>query len=221
MKDDWLSKRLKAVGKKARGLAKHLGIPDMRISEMRKGLREVQTDEIGPLATFLEMSVDDVIHNINGNPRGAGSVISFLKGEVRAGHWMESAHWPESEWQRISLPVPEKYRHLEPFWLRVAGDSMDEVYPDGTLILCVPCRLLARELISGERVVVERHDKNDQIEITVKEYRAEQTADGIKRWLVAKSTRPEFAGAIPMLKKSTDQIHAVALVIGHFGLDAK
>lgn len=219
MKDHWLSNRLKELGKKSRGLAQHLGVADSRITEIKKGLREIQTDELAAIATYLEWPVDEVLHRIHGNLSGAGSVTSFLKGEVQAGHWMESAHWPEDEWERMALPIPEKFRALEPFWLRVTGDSMDEVYPDGTLILCIPCRLLDRELRSGERVVAERRDRNDPVEITVKEFRSETHADGTRRWLVAKSTRPEFAGAIPLLKKETDEIHAVALVIGHFGMD--
>lgn len=46
MKDHWLSNRLKELGKKSRGLAQHLGVADSRITEIKKGLREIQTDEL-------------------------------------------------------------------------------------------------------------------------------------------------------------------------------
>lgn len=217
MKEHWISKRLTEIGRKKNDLAMHLKVAPPRISEIIRGDREVQADEIPKLAKFLRMTVEEVVSSLHGNLRGAPRVKTYLKGTAQAGHWMVSEHWPEDEWEPISLPIPAAYKDMEPFWLRVVGDSMDEVYPDATLILCVPCRLLNRELRDGERVVAQRRDDNDQYEITVKEYRV----DGAKKWLVAKSTNPEFAGVIPMLKKGTQELEVVALVIAHFRIDAK
>lgn len=136
----------------------------------------------------------------------------MIKGKVQAGVWMSAVHYEPEDWVPVSLPVPPEYENCDPFILKVAGDSMDEVYPDGTLITCVATMNLNREVRHQERVIVERRDADGRVELTVKEYRA----DGPRKWLVARSTRPEFAGAIEMIRQTTDTLQVVAVVVAAY-----
>lgn len=216
MQGKWLAKRLKVLGKKNRGLAKHLGIPDSRVTEIIKGDRAIQVNELAALADFLEWSNDELMHAMGArNRRRTPGVALMLKGNVQAGHWMREAHLPEEDWKPVGLPVPAEYQNSEPFVLRVVGHSMDEVYPDGTLIVCVPTIHLNRELRAGERVVVERKNRNGEVEMTVKEY----AVDGTRKWLVARSTKPEFRGAVEMVKRGTESVEAVALVVASYKME--
>ena len=56
------------------------------------------------------------------------------------------------------------------FALKVVGPSMDLMYPDGTIILCVRYADLGRLPESGERVVCQRRDDQGLVEATVKEF---------------------------------------------------
>lgn len=216
MRERALRQRLKYLGKSNRGLAQLLGIPDARITEILNGKREIQVTELPRIAAYLEWTLPQLLNSIGiSNPDGS-SPVGYLKGVVQAGHWMESAYWSEDRWVAQELPIPAQFKGMDPFWLRVAGDSMDEVFPDGTMILCVGTSALDREPKSGERVIVERVDASGHTEVTVKEYRE----DGPRKWLVARSTKPEFAGAIELATTTTERVQVAALVVAHFSIDA-
>ena len=72
------------------------------------------------------------------------------------------------------------------FGLRVVGDSMDLLYPEGTILECVSTFGHA-EGVPGKRVIIIRVDENQHCEATVKEL-VEQ--DG-QLWAVPKSSNPE------------------------------
>lgn len=112
----------------------------------------------------------------------------FIKGEVAAGVWRAAVEWPEDEWQTFTgrADVTADMQHR--FGLRLIGDSMDLVYPPGTIVECVS--LFGRaEAEPGKRVVVIRRDENDQFEATVKEL---VERDG-ELWLIPRSSNPAHA----------------------------
>lgn len=114
----------------------------------------------------------------------------FIKGSVQAGYFAEAWEVPEDEWERytgradVAAPVSRR------FGLRVVGDSMNEIYPPGTILDCVALDPFgAGEIENGKRVIVRRKRFNDGVETTVKEYFRD--ADGIE-WLVPRSRNPAF-----------------------------
>lgn len=72
------------------------------------------------------------------------------------------------------------------FGLKIEGDSMDELYPDGTIVECVSVFGHA-EIAPGKRVVVVRQRKDGLFEATVKELAED---DEGKLWAVPKSSNP-------------------------------
>lgn len=111
-----------------------------------------------------------------------------IQGVVAAGVFRERMEFPEDEWETftgaagIAAPINER------FGLKVEGNSMDMVYPPGTILECV--RFWGDHPIeNGRKVIVQRTRCTDEVETTVKEYHRD--ADGIE-WLVPRSTNPAF-----------------------------
>jgi SOS-response transcriptional repressor LexA len=88
-------------------------------------------------------------------------------GEVRAGAWLEIAEDPEpSEWVFVD---DDDYQDTRLFALRVIGSSMDQVYPEGTIVIAADA--VGASVFDGDIVVV-RRQKGPLVETTLKEIEA-------------------------------------------------
>jgi len=98
---------------------------------------------------------------------------------------------------------------------------MNEVYPEGSIVVCVNLKDLGREPRPGERVIVERHGASGLVEITVKELRRDESGD---YWLWPRSTHPAFQQPWkwpqPQDEHSGEDIQVIALVIGSYRPEA-
>ena len=107
---------------------------------------------------------------------------------MQAGHFVDAWELPEDEWERYTgrsdLAVSTRNR----FGLRVVGESMNALYPPGSILDCVAYDGL-EPIPNGKRVIVRRKHFGDGIETTVKEYFRD--ADGVE-WLVPRSHNPAF-----------------------------
>ena len=118
-----------------------------------------------------------------------------VRGHVQAGDWREAIEWPRGDWYAVFAPADRRWPRAQRFALEVRGPSMNRLYPDGSVILCVLFDELGREPRSGERVVVERVNRAGQFETTVKEFVVE--GDG-RRWLWPRSDHPDHQQPIPL-----------------------
>jgi hypothetical protein len=83
---------------------------------------------------------------------------------------------------------------MERFGLLVRGNSMNRLYPEGTIVLVIRFGDLGRDPAPGERVVVVRRDrKTGEFEATLKEY--DRDAQG-RHILWPRSADPEFQSPI-------------------------
>lgn len=134
----------------------------------------------------------------------------YVKGEVAAGVWREAWELPHEEWEiftgRSDIAAPTKDR----FGLRIVGDSMNMVYPSGSIIECVAH--YGGHIANGKRVVVKRTDATDQIETTVKEFMRDDK--GIC-WLLPRSTDPNFQAPLRLGSPldSLERIEIIAVVV--------
>lgn len=137
--------------------------------------------------------------------------IIWCIGEVAAGVWREAVEWPRSEWLPFLISfVDERHPGAQRYALRVAGDSMDEVYPDGSYVVIVKLADIGARPKPGDRVVVLRH-RQGQTEATVKEYRR----DAEKRvWLVPRSSNPAHDSILVDKSSDADTVEIMGLVVG-------
>ncbi len=66
MRQDWLGRRIKDLGKTGQGLANALGVNKARVSEIIGGRRGVKADEVTTIAMYLEMGERDVLAHLAG-----------------------------------------------------------------------------------------------------------------------------------------------------------
>lgn len=118
----------------------------------------------------------------------------FIKGAVAAGVWREAVEWDQADWQpytggeHITAPMGAR------FGLKVEGESMNAVYPPGTILDCVSTILTGAVPLNGQRVMVVRQRLNGDFEATVKEY----VREGDREWLVPRSNNPAFQTPIEL-----------------------
>ncbi|WP_289144972.1 S24 family peptidase [uncultured Sphingobium sp.] len=156
-----------------KAVAEHLGIAPARVTEMLKGGRRIQTQEIAPLAKWLGISTDAQVLAI---PDGAKPVSSIpLLGEVPGGPWREAVR-DVSRYIQVALPGTRPNAYA----LKVVGDSMDRIVKDGAEIVIDPDDT---DLFDKWLYVV----RNPDGEVTFKQYR-----DGPAR-LVPCSTNPDHS----------------------------
>ena len=180
---DRLAELRKRKGLTQAQFAERIGVEQPTYQRWEKGKREPSFEQLFHMASILGVEPGALINPTVAVPIGPQL---FVKGEVGAGLWRAAVEWPQEDWQsftgRSDITADISHR----FGLRVVGDSMNMIYPEGTIVECVS--LFGRaEAIPGKRVVVIRRDSDDQFEATVKEL-VEQ--DG-ELWLVPRSTNPE------------------------------
>jgi len=137
-----------------------------------------------------------------GSNVGAGDTLKVnVIGKVRAGEWVEALEWPQNDWYAIDSPMDERFNGVRRFALEVHGPSMNQVYAEGDIIICVRYADIGREPRSTERVVVQRINSQGMIEATVKEFVSD---DNGAIWLWPRSSHPEFQQPF-LLKERRDQ----------------
>lgn len=145
-----------------------------------------------------------------------------VRGSVNAGTWREAAEWPRDDWETMYVPVAKPYKDSV-FGLKVEGPSMNQVYPEGTILVCVSLYDYGAELASLDRVIVHRSAPDGSVEATVKEMKVD--ANG-RVWLWPRSDHPAHQQPIPLPKNPSDGleileadgtiVQVVAIVIGSY-----
>ena len=216
MKRLWISTRLDELKKSKSGLGKAMGLPPPRVTDLIDGKRDVHIEELGPMATYLGMDVETLLSVLTRKQRKIlfKQPLLEVRGRVRAGDWREAYEWPPDDRYQVPMPIPARYKSNQVFGLEVGGDSMDEVYPEGAVLLCVPILEYPDPLVTGNRVIVQRRRSNSEIEATVKEL----VDDGDKRWLIARSKNPIHRAPIIFSKTDlkTEGAEVIAVVVGYF-----
>ena len=224
---DRIEERLKALTLSERKACVKAGINIHTIQNIKKG-HIPAADKLAALARALEVPSSSYLtgeteSDAPENPGTGDQVapfmplsVDYIVGEVRAGAWLEAAEWRESDRMPISVPIDPAYERLPRFGVIVRGPSMNELYPEGTVLICVRLMDLGREPEDGERVVVFRTRPDGLVEATAKEYRL---ING-RAELHPRSTDPRYQAPTPLLDGTRDQegieitIHAV--VIGSY-----
>lgn len=208
-----ISKVRRALGLNQADFGKRLGVNQATVSRWEKG----SIPDGLTLTKIAELSGLDVKSlTLADYEASQGGPSLFIKGEVAAGVWRDAWEWERDDWQpfqggsHIDAPISAR------FGLRVVGESMNEVYPSGTILDCVSCIHAGIEQFkSGQRVIVVRKHVHGEVEATVKEYL--ETADGT--WLVPRSSNPAFQKPIPLDRPDDPEIvetRIVAVVKGSY-----
>lgn len=172
----------------ARAAAEAMGVSAASYTQHESGLRGFKDEAAARYASFFKVPVEWLV--LGPKTLVPDSFIPlgprlYVKGKVAAGVWQEAWELQADEWEvftgRADIAAAPKDR----FGLHVVGDSMNLVYPPGSILECVAYR--GQTVTNGKRVVVQRHRVDGLIETTVKEFMQDETG---AIWLVPRSTNP-------------------------------
>lgn len=176
----------KRAGLKQPAIAEAMGVSVPQVSRWEAGIDNIPSHRLTSLASAYRATIGEIFDNVL--PTFPLGPMLYIKGEVAGGQWGDAYELPESDWRTFSgrpdVTVPIEAR----FGLRVVGESMNALYPHGTILECVKV-MHGAEIEPGKRVIVVRERDDGEYEATVKEFIVDE--DGVP-WLWPRSNHPEF-----------------------------
>lgn len=201
------------LGLTLEGMAERTGVSVSQLSRWEAAKSNIPSERLPALAAAYECRIGDIFADDDSPYVPLGPTL-YVRGPVQAGAWHQVWELPESEWQsftgRADVTAPLRDR----FGVEVRGESMNDLYPPGTILECVSF-LGGAEIASGRRVIVERVRVDGDREVTVKElYR---DSEGVE-WLVPRSSNPAFQTPIRADQQEPDiaEVRVIGTVVGSY-----
>jgi len=187
------------------------------ISRLESGKRRLSTVVAERLATSLSCTAAEIMLTKEELADLGNALVSPFSGTrvpywgaIQAGAPSNIMDAPPELEEWIEDQEDSRFPGVERFALKVVGDSMDLVAPNGSTVICVKTIDMGRQPMSGEIVVVLHRTPDGSMEATLKEYIEK---DG-EVYLWPRSSNPDFQQPL----KFTDQgeedqtiIHALAI----------
>lgn len=194
-----LKAKRKELGLDQAQLAPRFGADQSTLSKLEKGTQEPRHKHLLALSEFLEMDFAELTNlERDPDPSDGYQMAARLVGVVQAGAWVESLEIPPSEQELLFLPSPRQAVDFECQAFEVRGDSMDLVFPEGTIVFAIPTIANGLRPADGDRVIVSRRNDDGEYEATVKEYRIDTENPKFPRaWLHPRSSNPEWQEPLP------------------------
>ena len=181
-----------------------------------------------PTLEALGRAVGRPVSEITGETRAEVAPSSVtqvvVRGSVEVGNFHEATEWPPDG--QFTIRVPVTVSGMNTFGLAVQGADMNQLYPDGSILVCSPLKK-GRRLKSGDRVIVERRASNWQTERTVREIQFDEQGH---TWLWPRSDRPQHQQPAEIYwppefapserDRETREVTIVAIVIGSYQPEA-
>jgi repressor LexA len=195
---------------------KLLGVDQATVSKWERNIQMPEGEALLALAKLSKKPVEEFLGNVE--LRAAKVEDVSVIGRVQAGEWIEVWEYPSEDQFEILVTPSKKYRGFKRFGLEVIGPSMNLVYPEGTIIVCVRLEDLGREPIDKERVVVERKRSDGLLEVTCKEWLRDPKTGFV--WLWPRSDHPEYTQPfqlpIPEDGNGIEDVRITAVVTGYY-----
>lgn len=139
--------------------------------------------------------------------------------KVQAGAMQDSVRLPLSEQQEVALPVLPEDLARGAYGARLHHPGAEQLFPDQTILVCLPIAQYEGDLTTGKRVILQRVS-GKKVELTIREI--EETPKGV--WLWPRSTHPAYQEPIPLppiyrggtWREGDDRFTIVAMVVGAY-----
>lgn len=176
-----IERRLAKLGLTEYSAAVKAGLSKDAIRNMRRTIEgkdrsrrgDVAAKTVEALAPVLETTPEWLMWEVGPEePRGAPAVTGLpVVGRIQAGNWLDITIFdPEADQRIVAAPRDPRFPRARHYCLEVVGDSVDRIYPEGTIVVCVDFAESGLSLKSGQFVHVERRRGGGQmVEITLKE----------------------------------------------------
>lgn len=178
-----LQKRLKLrmdmMGMNPHSLAVKAGVGDDFVRDILRGKsRKPGAEKLAKIASALETTLDwftsesDLMKEIAGanatnDPFELTNMV--VKGTIQAGTWLDRTIFDDDYENFEVIPVARdpRFPRAKQYGLKIEGDSMDEMFPDGTFVSCVDFADSGLAIRPGLIVHVERRNGH-LVELTLK-----------------------------------------------------
>ena len=189
-------------------VAERAGTTFQQVSRLERGERSLDTEWMEKISKALSVQPVELLP-LEWQPKGINTIN--VVGHVQAGLWQEAAQWDPCDFYQIATPNYQEYKKKHLYGLEVKGESMNQVFPNGTCVVCVPIDEWDETIENGKYVIVERKNpKNSSIEATVKKYIKNES--GI--YLVPQSSDPSFSSI--KVDETTGESAITGVVVGSF-----
>ncbi len=194
MADEERAARLRKARKDARyedatRAAKAFGWPVSTYLSHENASRGITVDNGRKYARAFRARFQWLYFNEGASHSGATTQEVEVVGFVQAGVWAETNEWAPDEQYSVTVKCSLAFPDAALTGLEVRGSSMNKVYKEGTVLICISAIEQRVEPVSGQNVIVQRRDKYGLMEATVKEL--EIRADG-QRFLWPRSDDPDY-----------------------------
>lgn len=204
----------RSLGLKQGPFAERLGVTQATVSRWESGKSDPEYEHLVKLAEMANLPVQEFLESPD-DPvvRLPGTPVVVL-GSVAAGVWRQAWEWPEEDRFVFHGGLHVDVQGEGRFGLRVDGESMNLVYPAGTILDCI-ATYGSRDVNPGQRVVVVRRRVCGDVEATVKEYTRDSSG---AEWLLPRSTHPDFQAPISVGNADPDieEIAIIGIVVGSY-----
>lgn len=204
----------RSLGVKQDVFAGRLNVTQATVSRWETGKSEPEYEHLVKLAEMAGVPVQEFIESPD-DPviRLPGTPVVVL-GSVAAGVWRQAWEWPQEDRFVFHGGMHIDVQGEGRFGLRVDGESMNLIYPQGTILDCV-ATYASREVMPGQRVIVIRRRIDGEVEATVKEYA--RSPDG-QEWLLPRSTHPDFQAPVSLSNPGSEieEIAIIGIVVGSY-----
>lgn len=208
-----IEQRLQALDLAPEGACKLAGLSRSTIRKMREqrakgGQTSVRVSTLTALAPVLKVTPEWLAFGID-STAAAGLVAAPITTRLQAGVWTEHRDAVTSG-EVAYAPAGLVSRGAVVYAAEVVGQSMNRVYPEGTVAIIERRYDDLRTLEPNRRYHVERIRADGAVESTLK--RVIRRADG-STWLVPESDDPEFQSAIPLREGAGEAINIAGRVV--------
>lgn len=181
------------------GLAKALGLTRSATGAWERDKHAPSHEHLVAIAKVTGRGVSWLLQEENGRQVPAALLDEPMErvevvGTVQAGVWREALEAPADERFAVEVPRDRRFPGVRRFGLRVAGPSMNRIFPERSIVLCARFPDLGRDPEPDDYVVVLRN-REGLVEATVKQL--ERSRDG-RLWLSPRSDDPEHQTPWPL-----------------------
>lgn len=170
------------------------------IRKLKTAKNAPKADKLAALAKVLSISYEEITKHLPEIGGFFGDAVPYqpdsvervqVVGSVQAGVFTEALEWEDSRKYSIQIPINDGYSpDLKRYALEVKGESMNKVFPAGSLVTVIDFDEMGGRPQTGDYVTVYRRDAHGPgFEATVK---ALQIRDDGSYCLWPKSTDPSF-----------------------------
>jgi transcriptional regulator with XRE-family HTH domain len=193
-------------------LAERSGISISYLSRMESGSRNVTMKNLRTIASALGIAPERMISGEIAPTIASEAVGQMpIKGEVRAGAWLEIDGEHEDMGAIPVLPDP-RFARAPQYALRVVGTSMDRIVQSGQYVIVASWPELGLELRDGDLLVV-RRERAMTYQVTLK--RARKGEKGWELW--PESTDPRWQEPVIMGDGGRDvTVSIIGRVVGRY-----